>query len=60
MGGFGDLFGSLGDLIGGVAEGVRAIQEAGGGEGAPRAYDPNDTVDRVLTGGTKPLNVNDR
>jgi|GEM_PF-4692904 len=59
MGGFGDLFGSLGDLIGGIAEGVSVVQEASGGAEGPRAYDPNDAVDRWLTGAPKALNVND-
>ena len=58
MGGFGDLFSSLGDLIGGITQGMEAIQEATGDPSTP-SYDPNAVVDRYLTGAPKALNVND-
>jgi hypothetical protein len=59
MGGFGDLFGSLGDLIGGVVEGVQTMEDATRNEGRSAGYEGAPPMERYLVGGPKPLNVND-
>ena len=59
MGGFGDLLG-LGDLVRGLSEAVRAGGDDGEREGNAEGYDSTSTVDRVLAGARRELNVNDR
>ena len=59
MSGFGDLFGAIGDLIGGAIEAREGLEAfRGGGEG-PAYASQTETYDRVLTGNKRVLNVND-
>lgn len=70
MGGFGDLFGSLGDLIGGLTESAGEGEVAGAAleafgigrreaRGPSEGYDATTAVDRYLCGGPRILNIND-
>ena len=67
MGGFGDLFGALGDLFGGVTAGAgeKGFEAAASVAGALNGDDDDDeagadaTYERYLAGGPRPLNVND-
>ncbi|MDQ6943267.1 MAG: hypothetical protein M3169_12240 [Candidatus Eremiobacteraeota bacterium] len=66
MGGFGDLFGALGELFGGVtgAVGEGAVEAVAGGviegvRGGEDAPDVDATYERYLAGAPRALNVND-
>ena len=56
MSDFGDLFGAIGDMIGGAIEGRELLGRGGEGEGY---VSQTETYDRVLTGEKRLLNVND-
>ena len=67
MEGFGELFGELGELVGGIGEFARDRRAEVGAAAAAGAMtgkngDGNDataTFARVLAGGKRPLDVND-
>ena len=62
MEGLGDLFGSIGEMLGGIAESDEAAEGVVAGLAFGRngeAPDASSSVDRYLCGGPRTLNVND-
>jgi len=65
MDSFGDIFGGLGDVLGGIfggdaaAEGVMGLGEVFSPEGR-RGEAPAIVYERYLCGGPRQLNINDR
>ncbi len=69
MSDFGDLFGGLGDMLGGIfggagaeaSEGVMGLSEMFSSEGSPeRRGSELVSYERFLCGGPRALNINDR
>ncbi len=61
MSGFGDLFGALGDLIGGAMEIGAGEAVAGAVQGErPEVRSQTETYDRMLAGAKRELDINDR